>query len=67
MQEGEVYSVKVVKLLDYGAFVELPNGFQALLHISELSHSRVSLSDLLLHFPPASTVTSAWPYPHVIG
>lgn len=41
VQEGEVYSVKVVKLVDYGAFVELPNGFQALLHISEISHDRV--------------------------
>lgn len=28
--------------MDYGAFVELPNGFQALLHISELSNERVS-------------------------
>ena len=43
-QEGEVYSVKVVKLLDYGAFVELPNGYQTLLHISEISQSRVGIS-----------------------
>lgn len=42
LQEGSVYKVRVVKLMDYGAFVELPNGFQALLHISELAHERVS-------------------------
>ena len=41
LQEGSVYKVRVVKLMDYGAFVELPNGFQALLHISELEHERV--------------------------
>ena len=42
VQEGSVYKVKVVRLMDYGAFVELPNGFQALLHISELANERVS-------------------------
>ena len=42
LQEGSVYKGRVVKLMDYGAFVELPNGFQALLHISELAHERVS-------------------------
>ena len=42
LQEGSVYKVRVVKLMDYGAFVELPNGFQALLHISELARQRVS-------------------------
>lgn len=36
--------MKVVKVLDYGCFVEFPNGTQALLHISELSHERVSFS-----------------------
>jgi ribosomal protein S1 len=36
-----VFRVRVLRLMDYGAFVELPNGFQALLHISELAHHRV--------------------------
>lgn len=45
MQEGSVYKVKVVRLMDYGAFVELPNGFQALLHISELANERVIVSE----------------------
>ncbi|CAK0784195.1 hypothetical protein CVIRNUC_007399 [Coccomyxa viridis] len=48
IKEGSVYKVRVVKLMDYGAFVELPNGFQALLHISELEHERVkSVEDVL--------------------
>ena len=46
VQEGSVHKVRVVKLMDYGAFVELPNGFQALLHISELEHERVRCSFL---------------------
>ena len=48
MQEGSVYKVKVVRLMDYGAFVELPNGFQALLHISELANERVTSSACVL-------------------
>ncbi len=47
VQEGAVYKVKVVRLMDYGAFVELPNGFQALLHISELANERVNFSDCI--------------------
>ncbi|CAL8469255.1 g8796 [Coccomyxa elongata] len=41
VKEGVKYKVRVVRLMDYGAFVELPNGFQALLHISELAHHKV--------------------------
>jgi S1 RNA binding domain protein len=41
VQEGAIYKVRVVRIMDYGAFVELPNGFQALLHISELAHHKV--------------------------
>ena len=48
IREGEVYDVKVVSLSDFGAFVELPNGFQALLHISELTHNRIrAIEDVL--------------------
>ena len=58
LQEGSVYKVRVVKLMDYGAFVELPNGFQALLHISELEHERVRtpVPASLRHIPLALTV-----------
>ena len=38
---GERYKVKVVGLTEYGAFVEFEGGFQALLHISEVSHGRI--------------------------
>jgi hypothetical protein len=34
-------SVQVIRVVDYGAFVEMPNGMPTLLHISELSHTRV--------------------------
>lgn len=33
---------KVVRLTDFGAFVELEDGVEGLLHISELSHERVA-------------------------
>ena len=57
-----MYKVRVVRLMDYGAFVQLPNGFQALLHISELAHhkARAAFSLLLLPFalpiPPIVSV-----------
>ena len=44
LQTGQRYMAEVVQLADFGAFVKLPNGFQALLHISELSHARVRMS-----------------------
>jgi len=33
---------KVVRLTDFGAFVELPDGIEGLLHVSELSEGRVN-------------------------
>jgi len=33
---------KVVRLTDFGAFVELEDGVEGLLHVSELSHDRVN-------------------------
>ncbi|KAK9811328.1 hypothetical protein WJX72_001896 [[Myrmecia] bisecta] len=48
IKEGERYPVLVVKLMDFGAFVAFPNGMQALLHISEISHHKVqSVQDVL--------------------
>jgi len=41
--------------MDYGAFVLLPTGFQALLHISEISEERIrSVADV---FKEGETVT----------
>ena len=33
---------KVVRITDFGAFVELEDGVEGLLHVSELSHDRVN-------------------------
>lgn len=42
LKEGETVSGKVTKLAAFGAFVELAPGLEGLIHISELSHDRVS-------------------------
>jgi len=45
---GKTYSGKVVKITDFGAFVEVLPNTSGLLHISELSHERVrSVTDVL--------------------
>jgi polyribonucleotide nucleotidyltransferase len=40
-QIDEVLTGKVVRLADFGAFVELPKGGEGLLHISKISKQRV--------------------------
>ena len=40
--EGAIVQGKVTKLLDFGAFIQLEDGVEALLHISEMSWDRVS-------------------------
>lgn len=45
---GRVYKGKVVKIADFGAFVEILPNAQGLLHISELAHDRVrAVTDIL--------------------
>ena len=39
---GEVIDAKVVRIVEFGAFVSFPNGVDALCHISELAHRRVA-------------------------
>ena len=47
-QKGEIYDAKVVRLEKYGAFVNLFEGTDGLLHVSQISHERVSQpSDVL--------------------
>eukprot|EP00879_Flechtneria_rotunda_P008695 GHRR01009108.1.p1 GENE.GHRR01009108.1~~GHRR01009108.1.p1 ORF type:complete len:463 (+),score=236.49 GHRR01009108.1:91-1389(+) len=41
VRAGEVYRVKVLRVVDFGAYVALPNGLPALLHVSELSHNKI--------------------------
>ncbi|GFR80771.1 polyribonucleotide nucleotidyltransferase [Elysia marginata] len=40
-EEGSVYKVRVIKILDFGAVVEFVHGKEVLLHISELTWGRV--------------------------
>jgi polyribonucleotide nucleotidyltransferase len=45
---GKTYKGKVVKITDFGAFVEIMAGTQGLLHISEITHERLrSVTDVL--------------------
>ncbi len=41
VQAGEVYEGKVVRIMDFGAFVEILPGQDGLVHISELDNKRV--------------------------
>ncbi len=45
---GKTYKGKVVKIADFGAFVEILPNCQGLLHISEIAHDRIrSVTDVL--------------------
>ncbi len=45
---GEIYEAKVVKIEDFGCFVELWPGCEGLVHISQLAHERVGkVSDVV--------------------
>ena len=48
LQEGAELEATVASLQPYGAFVELGGGIQGLVHISEISHSRIEHPDELL-------------------
>jgi small subunit ribosomal protein S1 len=41
LQVGEITTGKVTRLKDFGAFVELADGVEGLIHISDLAHYRV--------------------------
>jgi polyribonucleotide nucleotidyltransferase len=42
VEKGEIYDGKVVKIMNFGAFVELLPGKEALLHISKIAEERVN-------------------------
>jgi len=44
---GKTYEGKIKRIVDFGLFVEMPDGFDALLHISKISKERINnLGDL---------------------
>jgi polyribonucleotide nucleotidyltransferase len=48
VEEGAVYEGKVVRIMDFGAFVEILPGRDGMVHISELEHHRVrAVTDVL--------------------
>ena len=42
VEDGKIYNVKVVKVEDFGCFVELWPGCEGLVHVSQLAHERVN-------------------------
>lgn len=41
VERGEIYQGKIVKITNFGAFIELLPGKEALLHISQYAHERI--------------------------
>ena len=39
---GDVVEAKTVSMKPFGAFVELPNGLEGLVHISNITHTRIA-------------------------
>jgi polyribonucleotide nucleotidyltransferase len=48
VEKGKIYNGKVVSIVAFGAFIELPGGKQGLLHISEIEHRRLKTVDEVL-------------------
>jgi polyribonucleotide nucleotidyltransferase len=46
---GEIYKGKVVRIMNFGAFVELPGGKDGLVHISQLDDRRVNKVEDAVH------------------
>jgi predicted RNA-binding protein with RPS1 domain len=42
VEVGDVVEAKVVSMKPFGAFVELPNGLEGLVHISNITHTRIA-------------------------
>ena len=48
LEVGKIYEGKVVKITDFGAFVDLPGNVDGFLHISQLANHRVEFVDDVL-------------------
>ena len=42
VEKGEIYKGKIVKITNFGAFIELLPGKEALMHISQYAHERIA-------------------------
>lgn len=47
--EGEIYPAKVVKVEDFGCFVQLWPGCEGLVHVSQLDHKRIEKAGDVVH------------------
>jgi small subunit ribosomal protein S1 len=64
LQVGDVVEGTVVTIQVYGAFVDLGNGMNGLLHVSQISHDRVSSVDTVLSVGDRLKVTPRRPFFH---
>ena len=55
LNTGDIFDGRVTKLMPYGAFVELIPGVEGMVHISELSWSRVKTADEIVR--PGDTIS----------
>ena len=58
VEEGEIYTGKVVKVEDFGCFVELWPGCEGLVHVSQLDYKRVDKASDLFKVGDLITVKS---------
>jgi len=56
VDEGDVVQASVTKLMSYGAFMELAPGVEGMVHVSELSWSRVEKPEDVVHVNDTITV-----------
>ncbi len=49
VEVGEMYMGKVIRIVPFGAFVEILNGKEGLVHISNISHERINKVEDVLH------------------
>ena len=49
VEVGEFYMGKVIRIVPFGAFVEILNGKEGLVHISNISHERINKVEDVLH------------------
>jgi S1 RNA binding domain protein len=70
IEAGSIVEGRVVRVTDFGAFVELPGGEQGLVHISQIAHEFVknvrdflNEGDIVQVMVKAATPRAAWTFP----